>query len=185
MINSSYLTQEQSSPQTRLKDFMLVLGVSLLIGLFAQISIPLPFTPVPLIVYSQVILMLSVILGSQRALAAVCLFLIEGALGLPVFSGGTAGFARLLSPVGGYLIGFAAAAFVTGWIAERLKQKTKMALFTSMAIGNLIIFALGVLWLSTFLGWTGAVLCGFIPFVIGDILKLSVATVFLSRYFSK
>src|ERR1700674_1128563 len=85
----------------------LVILSSILIGLFAKVSIPLPFTPVPLATQSGVVLILAVLLGSKRAFAAVLLFLMQGAAGLPVFIKG-AGIAYLIGPTGGYLIGYLA-----------------------------------------------------------------------------
>lgn len=176
MINSSYLDFSSRKLSGRLVDTLVVLVASLLIGLTGQLAIPFPFTPVPFALQAHVILFLAVSLGSQRAMAAVALFLLQGAMGLPVFAQGGFGLLWLFGPTGGYLFGYLAAAFVTGWISERLQQKTSLSLFSAMAAGNLIIFFFGVVWLSQFLGWKGACMYGVLPFIIGDFLKLSLAT---------
>src|SRR3990167_8264369 len=89
-----------------LKQALLVIGATLLIVLSGRISIPLPFTPVPIALQSHVCLLMGVLLGRKMAVASVILFLVMGAAGLPVFSLGAAGFTHLLGPRGGYLIGY-------------------------------------------------------------------------------
>jgi biotin transport system substrate-specific component len=176
MINSSYLMVPTLGDRSYFRDALVVMGASVLIALFALISIPLPFTPVPLVAQAQVVLFLGVLLGKKRAAAAVSLFLIQGAWGLPVFAGGVGGISKLVGPTGGYLIGYLAAAFITGWIWELCKDKTPLRAFFAMAAGNLVIFACGSVWLSQFVGWTGAWMLGVVPFLMGDLFKLLVAT---------
>lgn len=176
MINSSYLDFSSQKISGRLVDILVVSVASLLIGVTGHLAIPLPFTPVPFAFQAQVILFLSVCLGSQRAMAAVALFLLQGAIGLPVFSPGAIGMVKLIGPTGGYLFGYLAAAFVTGWLSERVKEKTTLSLFSSMVAGNLVIFLFGVSWLSQFLGWKEAFMYGLLPFIVGDFLKVVLAT---------
>lgn len=186
MINSSYLVLPTLADRAWLKNSLVVIAASFVIALFALISIPLPFSPVPLVTQAQVVLLLSVVLGSKRAVAAVLLYLAQGAMGFPVFSGGMAGWVILAGPTGGYLLGYAAAAFITGWLAERVKEQTPLKAFSVMAVGNLIIFVFGSIWLSQFLGWQGAWMLGVVPFLLGDLFKLIIATRVLRacRFFS-
>lgn len=170
-MTTKTLTLEVSKPI--LKDIALVLLASFAIALSGKISIPLWFTPVPLITQNTVILLLAVLLGSKRASAATFAFLFQGAIGLPVFSAGvTMGVARLVGPTGGYLIGYLIAAFVVGWMFERAKEKSLMGAFKAMAVGNLIIWVSGAGYLSTFIGVEKAFLLGVAPFVIGDLFKI-------------
>ncbi len=153
------------------REALLVIGASILISLFARIAIPLPFTPVPLAVQMNVCLALALLLGSKRAAAAVFLFLVQGACGLPVFAKG-AGLAYIFGPTGGYLLGYLAGAYLTGYLWEKAKAKTASRAFLAMAAGNLIVYALGVAHLSQFIGFGKALLLGVAPFLIGDALKL-------------
>ncbi|MGE5196455.1 MAG: biotin transporter BioY [Anaerolineae bacterium] len=156
-----------------LQNVVIAAGASGLIALFAPVSIPLPFSPVPLATQLHVILFLSVLLGSQRAVFAVIGFLIQAAWGLPVLAG-----AKVLitaGPTFGYLIGYVFAAFTTGLMVERFRVKTSLNLFASMAIGNLIAYLCGALWLSTFVGLKSAILYGVLPFLAGDFLKIIIS----------
>jgi biotin transport system substrate-specific component len=145
-----------------------------LISLFAYVSIPLPFTPVPLATQGTLIFLLSVLLGSKRASAAVALLLAQGAFGLPVFGPGLVGLARFAGPTGGYLIGYFVAAYAVGKVTELLGKKTLTNACIAMLIGNVILLALGAIRLSMFLGLEKALLLGVVPFLLGDLLKIAV-----------
>ena len=173
---SSYKALEGTS---WIKQALTVLGASVLISLGAQISFPLPFTPVPLAVQCNVILLLAAILGSKRGALAVVAFLVQGAMGLPVFACGKAGLLCLAGPTGGYLLGYVAAAFLTGYLVENMKQKTAIKAFFAMAVGNALVYIFGVAGLSTYVGWTSSFMLGVVPFIIGDLLKLLIATRFM------
>ncbi len=159
------------------RDVLLVVLSSLLISLMGQFSIHLPFTPIPISLRCQTILLLSVLLGSRRAGLAVLGFLMQGAIGLPVFAGGASTLAALLSPKGGYIIGFLMAAIVVGYMSEK---KVRHSL--SFLAGTLIIYACGSAYLSTFVGFSKALLLGVVPFVIGDFLKTAVCLKILGRF---
>jgi biotin transport system substrate-specific component len=166
--------------QQRLADAVLILGGSLLTALMARVEIPLPFTPVPITGQTFAVLLVGAALGSRRGALSMAVYLLEGALGLPVFAGGAAGLARLRGPTGGYLIGFIAAAFVTGWLAERGWDRRPATTALAMLTGNAVIYLFGLPWLAWFvggfLGPKGALALGLLPFVPGDLLKLLLAT---------
>jgi biotin transport system substrate-specific component len=166
--------------QQRLADAVLILGSSLLTALMARVEIPLPFTPVPITGQTFAVLLVGAALGSRRGALSMAVYLLEGALGLPVFAGGAAGLARLRGPTGGYLIGFIAAAFVTGWLAERGWDRRPATTALAMLTGNAVIYLFGLPWLAWFvggfLGPKGALALGLLPFVPGDLLKLLLAT---------
>ena len=148
-----------------LRDIVLVFAASILIALFGPLSFKLPFSPVPIATQPHVCLFLGAVLGKKRGALAVLLFLIQGAcLGFPIFSCGSA---SIVGPTGGYLLGYVLGAYVTGLFAERMK------LSSALVFGNGAIYLLGLPWLATYIGMGNAILLGFIPFILGDILKLS------------
>ena len=159
------------------RDCFLIAMASLLIALCAPIAIPLPFTPVPVSIQPHVCLFLGAVLGSKRGALAVLGFLAQGSLGLPVFAGGVANLAWAIGPKAGYRLGYVFATFLTGILVERCKgDKSAKTLFGSMALGNLVIYALGSLHLSAFVGYPKAFILGVLPFLLGDALKLLAAT---------
>jgi biotin transport system substrate-specific component len=157
----------------RLFDAALVAGFSLVIALGAQAAIPLPFTPVPVTLQTLAVVLAGALLGSVRGTLAVGAYIAEGLAGLPVFAGGTAGISHLLGPTGGYLVGFLAAAFVAGLLAERGLARHWAGSLLVLAAGSVVLYVPGVAWLAAFTGPSKAVALGFVPFVIGDALKLA------------
>ncbi len=156
-------------------DSVAVVVASLFIAVCAQAQIPLPFTPVPLSGGTLGVLYAGALLGSRRGAVAVLLYLLEGSAGLPVFSGGTAGFVHLLGPTGGYLIGFPVGAFATGLLAERGWDRTPGRAFLAMLAGSLPIFALGLVGLSRFVPAETLLAQGLWPFLPGDLLKSAIS----------
>lgn len=159
----------QLKTKTYVQEVVVVLGMSFLIALAAPISIPLPFTPVPIALQGTLILSLSVLLGAKRTVLAVIAFLLQGALGFPVFATCVGGFAHLLGCKAGYLLGYVAAAWVVGFLSSRSSSKDK--LFWIMSIGDGIIYLFGAIWLSFFIGCAQAIVLGVLPFICGDIIK--------------
>jgi biotin transport system substrate-specific component len=162
-------------PKNALADGLAVVVASLFIAVCAQVEVHLPFTPVPLSGGTLGVLYAGVLLGSRRGAAAVALYLLEGAAGMPVFSGGAAGFVHLLGPTGGYLAGFPVGAFAAGLLAERGWDRTPVRAFAAMLLGSLPIFALGVLGLSRFLPARALLGAGLWPFIPGDLLKAALS----------
>lgn len=162
-----------------LYDVALVSGGSLFVALAAQIAIPLPFSPVPLTGQTLAVLLIGALLGSRRGACSLLLYLIEGALGLPVFAGGRCGLAYMLGPTGGYLVGFVASAFVTGLLAEQRWDRRAPSNALAMLLGDAVIYACGLPWLAHFVGADKALAMGLYPFVAGDLVKLALATISL------
>jgi biotin transport system substrate-specific component len=150
----------------------MVFGGSVLIALFANVAIPLPFSPVPIALQGHVCLLLGALLGSRLVAITVLTYLLQGALGLPVFALGKAGFPILLGPTGGYLIGYVLGAWLTGYLIERSGSKSLQQAMLAMAIGNLAIYLCGLSQLSLFVGIERVFFIGMLPFIIGDCLKL-------------
>jgi biotin transport system substrate-specific component len=163
----------------RLRDLLLIVGGSLLVAGMAQVRIPLPFTPVPITGQTFAVLVVGAALGPRRGPAALLVYLLEGLLGLPFFAGGTSGLAALLGPTGGYLLGFVAAAWLVGLLAARGMDRRFPGALLAFLIGEIVIYLCGVAWLSAFLGLQRALVAGFLPFVIGDILKMLAAALAL------
>ena len=174
------ILRPQSRAVGRLYDLSLILGFSLVIAALAQVAVRLPFSPVPITGQTLGVLLAGFLLGSRRGLAAVLAYLAEGAAGLPVFAGGTGGIAVLAGPTAGYLIGFAVAAYVVGLLAERGWDRSVARTLLGMALGNVIIYWFGITWLSILLSDVRTALtAGLFPFIVGDLLKIAVATAFL------
>ena len=161
------------------REVVLILGGSLLIALSAQLQFVLPFSPVPITGQTFTVLLLGALYGSRRGPATVVTYLALGVIGLPVFAGGGFGLARFIGPTAGYLVGFVAAAFVVGLLSERGWDRKPWTTAASMIIGNLIIYAAGILWLSKFVGWQAVLSTGFLPFLAGDAFKIALATILL------
>lgn len=156
-------------------DTTAVVVASLFVAVCAQIEIRLSFTPVPLSGGTLGVLYAGALLGSRRGAAAVALYLLEGASGLPVFSGGAVGVGHIIGPTGGYLLGFPVGAFVTGGLAERSWDRTPLRTFAMMCIGSLPIFALGLIGLSRFVPSSALLAQGLWPFLPGDLIKAAVS----------
>jgi len=163
---------------SRLSGNYLAMGAAVLLGsagLAASSYVDVPLWPVPITLQSYAVCMVGALFGARLAAATVAAYLIEGALGLPVFAGGGAGLAHMLGPTGGYLAGFFFAAATTGALIERGWGKNIFALFGVMLIAHVVIFAFGVAYLQMFVGWSAAWSAGVAPFLIGTVIKVAAA----------
>ena len=152
------------------KEIMLViLGVCLL-GIASQIVIPL--NPVPLTFQSAAVILLGLLYGSRLAALSVISYLLAGGLGLPLFAGLSSGFNVFMGATSGYLIGFIPAAWLAGFLAERGFARNIVTAFLSACFSVSIIFALGLIVLSQFIGGDKAISLGLAPFVITEPFKL-------------
>ncbi len=161
-------------PAGLLRDVALVVGAAALTGLAAQISIPLPFTPVPISMQTFTVLLAGAALGPMRGGLSMALYLVAGVLGVGWFSEQRSGweFASF-----GYIVGFVIAATLVGWLARRGADRSVLGTVGLMAAGNLVIYAVGVPWLMASLGaglGEGLAL-GVVPFLVGDGLKIALA----------
>ncbi len=139
--------------------------------------IAIPIGPVPIVLQNLFILLAGLLLGSKWGLASVGVYLLAGALGLPVFAGGTGGIARFAGPTGGYLLAFLPAVYLIGLISERTERHRVIFEIIGMICGSLVIYAIGVTWLKLVTGMTfsKAVTVGMLPFLIGDAVKIAAA----------
>ncbi len=148
--------------------------MSALIAAGAFIAIPVG--PVPIVLQNFFVLLSGILLGSRWGLASVGVYLIAGALGLPVFAGGTGGIGRIAGPTGGYLLGYLPAVYITGLISEATGRRKGFDLLALVA-GTAIVYACGVPWLKMVTGMTAdkALMLGVYPFLVGDALKIVAA----------
>jgi len=164
-----------------------VLFVTVLTAIAAQVSIPLPFTPVPFTLQPAVVLLGGAVLGSRLGMLSQVLYLTAGAVGLPVFAASPVlapGLLRLLGPTGGFLLAYPFAAFLTGWLAERGLGRRYFSSVIAMTLGLAVIFTCGLLWLSFMaapgaVGLPNALRLGLYPFVVVDVLKILLAAAVL------
>jgi biotin transport system substrate-specific component len=158
-----------------LHNALLILGASVVTALAAQIAIPVPWSPVPITGQTWAVLLSGAVLGTRRAFLAQALYLLEGAAGMPVFAGLSAGIGVLAGPTAGYLIAFPFAAALTGALAERGWDRRFVTMVAAMLIGSVVIFALGLANLSRFLPGEQLLAAGLLPFVPGDLIKSALA----------
>jgi biotin transport system substrate-specific component len=164
-----------------LRDILLIVSFSIFTAICAQFSFHIPNTTVPVTMQTLAVLLTGATLGSRRGGLALLAYLAEGAAGMPVFAGGAAGFIHLIGPTGGYLWSYPVAAFVTGWLCQRRLDRSFKTSALAMLPGSLIIYLLGVPWLGfvLHLSLSIAVAKGMLPFLLGDSIKLLVATALL------
>jgi biotin transport system substrate-specific component len=164
-------------PAFAARDVALIAGYAVLVGLLAQLVIPLPFTPVPITGQTFGVLLGGMALGWRRALLGMLLYLVVGLAGLPWFAGGAGGFHVLGAPTFGYLVGFVVAAAIVGWLAESGADRKPLFTLGAMAAGTAVIYFFGVTWLmsSLHVGLRTALALGLTPFLLGDAIKALLA----------
>lgn len=146
--------------------------------LYLSAKIQVPFWPVPMTMQTMVVPLIGAAYGWRLAGATVVLYLLEGAAGLPVFSGTPErgiGLAYMTGPTGGFLFGFLVAAMVVGWLAERGWDRNWLKIGAAMIAADVVVFAVGAAWLGSFVGFARAYQLGVEPFLLGDILKIALA----------
>lgn len=149
----------------------------------AYIAIPLPPSPVPIVLANMFSLLGALVLGPRWGALSVAIYLALGAIGLPVFSGGSGGLAKFAGPTGGYLVGYLAGAFAAGWVSRlapgrALPRAARFAVDASaFAAGMVLVYLAGVPRLKMVLGsgWERAIAAGLLPFLFGDAVKAVVA----------
>jgi biotin transport system substrate-specific component len=166
-----------SSTALRVVRFVgLALVGSLLLTLSAKTLVP--FFPVNMTMQTFMILVIGAAYGRNLAVATVLLYLAQGAMGLPVFTGSPErgiGLAYMMGPTGGYLSGFIVCAAIVGTAADRGWSTSIPKMALAMLVGLVAVFVLGVTWLSTLIGFQGAITHGVLPFLLGDATKLALA----------
>ena len=173
------LLEAALAPLDFVRQVGLVIGFSLLTALSAQIVIPIG--PVPITGQTFAVLLTGALLGSRLGAITMIVYLLEGAVGLPFFSGGHGGILHLMGPTGGYLVAFPAGAFITGAFAEHGWDRKFLTAAAAMAIGSIVIMLSGWLWFSLLMKTSPAItlFATVLKFIPGDIIKISLAAAVL------
>jgi biotin transport system substrate-specific component len=166
------------------KQAAIVIAASLFVALCARVTVPLPFTPVPLTLQNFGVLAMGLLLGSRRGFAALALYLVEGAFGMPVFSpsilGG--GIAQLLGPTGGFLMAYPLVAFVAGYLYEHSSRRFGWAALSGLA-AEVVLFAGGLSWLAVLTRSVSvAIRYGLYWFVFAEVIKVLMAAAVAARW---
>lgn len=152
-----------------LPSLVLIPVFAALMALSAQVTVPM--VPVPMTLQTLAVLLAAAVLGSWRGTAAVLLYLALAAAGLPILSDGSGGLAPFTGATAGYLLGFPVAAALVGAVFNRQKSVPPAVAVALMLVAHLLILGLGTGWLATRIGWTPALEAGFLPFLIGALVK--------------
>lgn len=165
-------------PGALVRDLLLVAGAATFVGLLAQVSVHLPFTPVPITGQTLGVLLAGTALGWRRGTAAMALYAVAGVAGVPWFAGHASGY---VGASFGYVVGFVLCGLVCGWLAERGAGRSLARSVPAMVAGEVVMYAVGVTWLAVALhvGAGEAIALGLTPFLAGDALKAALAAVLL------
>lgn len=161
-----------------LRNVILALAGTALMTVSAKVQIP--FWPVPLTLQTLVVLILGMAYGWKLGVATMLLYMVEGALGFPVFAGTPEkgiGIAYMMGSTGGYLAGFIAGAALCGWLAEHGWDRNWLRTSAAVIAGHVLILAMGWAWLATLIGPEKAYAAGVLPFYAAMVLKTGVATI--------
>lgn len=164
--------------RSRLHDLAVIVAGALFVGLLAQISIPLSFTPVPVTGQTLGVLLVGASFGAARAALSMSFYLVAGLVGVPWFTGHSGGWHVAHGATFGYLLGFIVAGAVGGWMAANDRSDRKvLSAVASMLLSSAIIYTLGVTWLAFNLhvSMATAISYGLTPFLIGDLIKAAIA----------
>ena len=163
--------------KSKLKGMVFSALFAALTAAIAPVKIPLGFTPVPITLQTIAVLLSGAMLGPYYGALAMILYVVVGALGLPVFAGGSSGFGVLIGPTGGYLISYFIAAFAIGKMLESKKNPSYINYIAAMVMGSIIIYILGATQgkFVTGLPWNAIMTGWVLPFLIGDTIKILLA----------
>ncbi len=175
MTHETVLMKQFVGSLSLLRNLAIVLLGSAFIAISAQLSVPM--FPVPMTMQTLAISVIGLTFGARLAGLTLLAYLVEGALGLPVFAGGGAGILKLVGPTSGFLWGFVGMAFLTGWMAENGFSRGFVRLFIAAFVPATLVFVPGVLglWALTPLDLSGAFNAGALPFLVGDVVKSTLA----------
>jgi biotin transport system substrate-specific component len=175
-VASQTLSAQHERGSEIARQVAIVVGASLFVALCARITIPLPFTPVPLTLQNFGVLLVGLLLGSKRGFAALALYLAEGVIGMPVFNPtGVGGIAQLLGATGGFLLAYPFVAWLAGYVMEHGRRTFGRAALAGL-VGEVILFAGGLGWLAVLThSVTQAFRWGLYWFVFAEVIKIMMA----------
>ena len=178
--NSQSLRATVFPRSTALTEALFVVAGVGFIALLAQISIPVPGSPVPVTGQTLAVLLIGTTYGARLGVLTFATYLLAGVAGAPIFapSGTSAnhGIDRLIGATGGYLVGMLVASLVLGYLADRKADQKFKTSFPALLLGDAIIFTFGLLWLQQTLNltWSQTIAAGFMPFILGELLKIAI-----------
>lgn len=185
-VSSQVLTYRQISIGSGLMRAINILGAVLLLGLMAQIRVPLLFTPVPIVCTQIAIVILASHLNKKDGIIAILTYILAGAAGLPMFSGMVGGLTALTGPTGGYIAGYLLAfVYLSNYLQNR-KRKNILNIFSHIFLAQFLIYIPGLIHLSLWMNATqiftihNLLVIGFFPFIVGDAIKAFLAVGYLS-----
>ena len=155
---------------------MTVIAALMAAMIAAGAYLAIPIGPVPIVLQNLFVLLTGLLLAPRWAASAIGVYLLAGALGLPVFAGATGGIGRFLGPTGGYLMGYVPAVLLVSWAGQRFGRRLSLEV-CALIMATLIIYLCGVCWLKAVTGmpWSRAVSVGMLPFLPGDAVKIAAA----------
>jgi biotin transport system substrate-specific component len=174
---SAYVPLRLAGRPLAIKAVVVVLGVAFLT---ASSYVQVPMYPVPMTMQTFAVLAVGAFCGWRLGLATIVAWLALAALGIPVLSEGKAGLAVFLGATGGYMAAFPLMAIFIGWMAERGWTSRTVPAFLTLLAADVLCFALGVAWLGTIVGFDKAIEYGLVPFALGDLVKVALATAILA-----
>jgi biotin transport system substrate-specific component len=172
MSNMTFATLAPLTNNSVLRQGALALAGSWLLAALSQVDIG---APVPMTLQTLGVMLIGLTFGSRLAFASIAVYLIQGAIGLPVFAGGAGGLVHFAGPSGGYLIGFLFAATLVGYLADKGFTRTWIGTAVALVACSAVIYALGLPWLGHKLGYENMLAYGFWPFVLPDTIKTVLA----------
>jgi biotin transport system substrate-specific component len=157
---------------------VLVVGGVAFLALLAQITVPVPGSPVPVTGQTLGVLLLGSAYGASLGFTTFATYLLVGFLGAPVFASGAHGLSRITGATGGYLVGMLVASLLTGYLAGRKWDQRIKTVIPTMLLGDLVIFSAGLFWLhhSIHATWATTFKFGFTPFILGEVIKIAIAS---------
>ena len=166
---------------------LFIVGGTAFIAAMAQVSLPVPGSPVPVTGQTLAVLLVGTTYGARLGVATFSTYMLAGIAGAPIFAGGTYGIDRVLGATGGYLFGMLLASAVLGFLAERRADQKFSTSFPALLLGNLIIFSFGLTWLhfSLDLTWAKTFSMGLTPFILGEALKIAIVATSLPLVWRK
>ena len=163
--------------RSRTRDIALVVTAALFTAALAQVSVPVPGSPVPITGQTLAVVLTAAALGPVRGFAGQGLYLLLGAVGLPFYSEASSGFEVIAGATGGYIVGFLPAAYLIGLAAQHKLDRVPLKALPLFVAGQAVIFAVGVPWLAVTanLSPAAALEAGFYPFIVGGLIKAAIA----------
>lgn len=160
------------------KNLVLIGLVTAVTCILAPLSIPMPFSPIPISFTNLVIYFSIYLLGGKLATVSYIIYLLIGLVGLPVFSGFSGGIGKLLGPTGGYLVGFILVTLIAGWFADTF-PKNKFLIMAGLLLATIVAYTLAAFWLSVQLqiSFVQGIITGVLPYLPGDLVKMVIAVV--------